>query len=82
MKNKCGYVMPNHGLLEPVDGCELEEHHKGEHLQLIQDGRFVLWEYEHDCDCTAEEIEECECFLYHEISPARARRMLKKASRK
>ena len=78
---KCPYLMPfrDWGLVnmfEDIPECLLDERHDGEHLVLLSDGRYVVWEYDHECGCPLDELEECECFLWGEVTPDEAQRLI------
>lgn len=72
---RCHILLSGHDVKdEDPMGCLLERAHHSPHLNLTTTHGYILWEPDMDCqDC----VEECECFVWHEISEDEARQLMK-----
>jgi hypothetical protein len=79
---QCYALLPRHVALlsssfsEIVD-CLLEEGHGGEHLSRLSDGRYIRRHPDDECtECFESGEEECDCFVWYEISEGEVQRIL------
>jgi len=73
---RCNYILPYEGLLTSngeSHECRLKASHAGAHLVRLEDGQYILWEPDSECDCGEE---DCQCFLWCEITNEEAREPL------
>ncbi|OGF82274.1 hypothetical protein A3B18_02950 [Candidatus Giovannonibacteria bacterium RIFCSPLOWO2_01_FULL_46_13] len=73
----CALLVPSHGA--PTSDsellpCLLKEGHEGsKHLARLGPGAYILWEQDFECDC---EEENCDSFIYQEITESEAQKLL------
>lgn len=74
---RCHILLPGHDVtVKDMEsgGCLLEQAHFGPHLNLTTVNGYILWQADLECtDCD----DECECFVWHEISDDEARGLMK-----
>ena len=79
----CNHILPTHEVLltpglDPVHeiySCLLPKGHADEHLIQLNNGQYVIWDYDrepHECEYP----EECECFVYARVSAEEAQKIL------
>lgn len=70
----CGVVAPNER--DRISGeCLLKFNHASdEHLCEGKHGIFYSWQTDYQCGC--EYLEDCDCFVYWEVTQAEALRLL------
>ena len=77
----CNYIIPTWDTAfcseDDPSECKFNEGHKGDHLCLptsgIHKGKWILWAPDPNCEC---EDDDCQCFLWVEISEGSARALL------
>lgn len=75
----CDYFLPRYASLplpeDKIVPCLLPLNHGPDHLCLLADGEYILWQSDF-LTCEHDPEEDCECFSYEYISKEAAEKLL------